>query len=59
VQILREDTNGLWITGLAPTARLIVVGQDFVIDGQLVRPVDLKPGDAKPGDAKPAPTSTQ
>jgi hypothetical protein len=24
-------------------ARLIVVGQDFVIDGQLVRPVDAKP----------------
>lgn len=43
VQILREDVNGLWITGLAPTARLIVVGQDFVIDGQLVRPVDAKP----------------
>lgn len=44
VQILREDSRGLWITGLAPTARLIVVGQDFVIDGQLVRPVDAKPG---------------
>ena len=43
VEILREDTNGLWITGLAPTARMIVVGQDFVIDGQLVRPVDAKP----------------
>lgn len=46
VQILREDVNGLWITGLAPTARLIVVGQDFVIEGQLVRPVDAEP--AKP-----------
>jgi membrane fusion protein, multidrug efflux system len=43
VQILREDVNGLWITGLAPTARLIVVGQDFVIEGQLVRPVDAEP----------------
>jgi multidrug efflux system membrane fusion protein len=40
VQILREDVNGLWITGIAPTARLIVVGQEFVIDGQLVRPVE-------------------
>jgi multidrug efflux system membrane fusion protein len=48
VQILREDTNGLWITGLAPTERLIVVGQEFVIDGQLVRPVDAKPGAADP-----------
>lgn len=42
VEILREDVDGLWITGLAPTARLIVVGQDFVVDGQLVHPVDGK-----------------
>jgi len=46
VEILREDVNGLWITGLAPTARLIVVGQDFVVDGQLVHPVDGKPAPA-------------
>jgi multidrug efflux system membrane fusion protein len=43
VEILREDVDGLWITGLAPTARMIVVGQDFVIDGQLVHPVDSAP----------------
>ncbi|HEV8389677.1 MAG TPA: efflux RND transporter periplasmic adaptor subunit [Dongiaceae bacterium] len=43
VEILREDTNGLWITGLPPSARLVVVGQDFVVDGQLVHPVDSKP----------------
>jgi membrane fusion protein, multidrug efflux system len=49
VQILREGADGLWITGLQPSARLIVVGQDFVIDGQLVRPVDAKP--AVPGSA--------
>jgi multidrug efflux system membrane fusion protein len=54
VQILREDSTGLWITGLPPSARLIVVGQEFVIDGQLVRPVD-----AKPAEAQPAATSTQ
>jgi multidrug efflux system membrane fusion protein len=47
VEILREDTNGLWITGLASTARMIVVGQDFVIDGQLVRPIDAKPAVTK------------
>jgi multidrug efflux system membrane fusion protein len=40
VDILREDTSGLWITGLAQSARLIVVGQDFVMDGQVVRPVE-------------------
>lgn len=43
IQILREDANGLWVTGLVPAARLIVVGQDFVIDGQLVHPVAAKP----------------
>ncbi|HEY3144916.1 MAG TPA: efflux RND transporter periplasmic adaptor subunit, partial [Dongiaceae bacterium] len=46
IEILREDTNGLWVTGLAQTARLIVVGQDFVVDGQLVHPVDAKPAPA-------------
>lgn len=39
VEILREDPSGLWIMGLPERARLIVVGQDFVLDGQIVRPV--------------------
>jgi multidrug efflux system membrane fusion protein len=40
VEILREDPSGLWITGLAQQARMIVVGQDFVLEGQVVRPVE-------------------
>jgi len=40
VEILREDPTGLWIVGLAEKARMIVVGQDFVLEGQLVRPVE-------------------
>jgi multidrug efflux system membrane fusion protein len=50
VEILREDNKGLWITGLAQSARLIVVGQDFVVDGQLVHPVDgaLSPASGNP-----------
>ncbi len=40
VEILREDPTGLWVVGLAEKARMIVVGQDFVLDGQLVRPVE-------------------
>lgn len=39
VEILREDSGGLWIIGLPEKARLIVVGQDFVLDGQVVRAV--------------------
>lgn len=41
IEILREDAGGLWIMGLPPRARLIVVGQDFVLDGQIVRPVEV------------------
>jgi multidrug efflux system membrane fusion protein len=43
VDILREDPTGLWIVGLPEQARMIVVGQDFVLDGQLVRPVQAPP----------------
>ena len=43
VQILREGADGLWITGLPQDARMIVVGQDFVLDGQVVRAVDTAP----------------
>lgn len=41
VEILREDAGGLWIVGLPARARMIVVGQDFVLDGQFVRPVEI------------------
>jgi len=40
VEILREDPSGLWIIGPSAKARMIVVGQDFVLDGQIVRPVE-------------------
>lgn len=43
VEILREDTGGLWVIGLPEQARLIVVGQDFVLNGQTVRPVEAAP----------------
>ena len=43
VDILREDPTGLWIVGLPESARMIVVGQDFVLDSQLVRPVQAPP----------------
>ncbi|MBK0397816.1 efflux RND transporter periplasmic adaptor subunit [Limibaculum sp. M0105] len=34
VRIVREDTGGVWVTGLPETARVIVVGQEFVRDGR-------------------------
>lgn len=38
VRLLRDDIDGVWIDGLPETADVIVVGQDFVIDGVLVAP---------------------
>lgn len=41
VEIVADDTDGFWIRGLPETARIIVVGHEYVIDGQHVRPVDV------------------
>ena len=37
VRMLRDTANGVWLTGLAETADVIVVGQEFVTDGVVVR----------------------
>jgi multidrug efflux system membrane fusion protein len=39
VEIIREDEHGVWLKGLPDRAKVIVVGQDFVVEGQLVVPV--------------------
>lgn len=39
VTIIGEDVNGVWVTGLPESARVIVVGQEFVEDGAEVRVV--------------------
>lgn len=39
VQIVEDGVEGVWITGLPSTTRLITVGQEFVSDGELVEPV--------------------
>ena len=36
VQILEDGPSGVWITGLPTSAKLITVGQDFVVPGQAV-----------------------
>ena len=38
VEIARSETNGIWITGLPKLARIITVGQGFVVAGQAVTP---------------------
>ena len=34
VDVLRDEPRGVWVSGLPETADVIVVGQEFVIDGQ-------------------------
>lgn len=38
VSILRDTTDGVWLRGLPDEADVIVVGQEFVIDGRKVAP---------------------
>ena len=37
--IIAEDTGGIWVAGLPAELNIITVGQDFVVEGQKVRPV--------------------
>ncbi len=37
VSVLRDTTAGIWVSGLAETAEVIVVGQEFVTDGVPVK----------------------
>lgn len=39
VGIVRETTNGIWVTGLPPTVDLITVGQEYVANGDKVQAV--------------------
>lgn len=38
VEILTDTQDGIWVKGLDETIRLVTVGQEFVIDGQVVDP---------------------
>lgn len=41
VEIVRDEVDGVWITGLDERVRIIVTGQSFVTDGDRVAPVDV------------------
>jgi multidrug efflux system membrane fusion protein len=41
VQVVKETTEGVWITGLPEEVNLITVGQELVADGDVVEPVFL------------------
>jgi len=39
VDIAMQDREGFWVTGLPETVSVITVGQDYVVEGQIVDPV--------------------
>ncbi|MBI1211151.1 MAG: efflux RND transporter periplasmic adaptor subunit [Alphaproteobacteria bacterium] len=39
VKIIADGADGTWVTGLPPTVTIITVGQEYVINGQVVNPV--------------------
>lgn len=45
VDILADQSDGTWVTGLPDTARIITVGQEFVRDGAPIEPVEAEKGD--------------
>ena len=40
VQVVVSNSEGIWVTGLPEQARVIAVGQGFVVEGEVVQPVD-------------------
>jgi len=38
VTLIRDTMQGVWVSGLPEQANVIVVGQEFVIDGVVVNP---------------------
>lgn len=45
IQIIRDSSTGLWVTGLPETVTLITVGQELVVPGERVQPVpEADPG---------------
>ena len=41
VRIVEDQQDTMWVFGIADAARVIVGGQDFVRDGQVVAPVEV------------------
>ena len=54
VEILRDEGDGFWVTGLPDVATLITVGQELVVPGEEVD-VTFEASDEMPASANPAP----
>ena len=44
VQLLQDTAGGVWVGGLPRKVSVIVVGHEFVVEGQHVRPVQVEQG---------------
>ena len=47
VEVVDDATDVIWVTGIDKAARVIVVGQEFVKDGDLVEAVSAAQADVK------------
>ena len=52
IEIVRDDADGVWVTGLPEVATVITVGQELVVPGQAVE-VDFEPVEEMPASAPP------
>ncbi len=48
VEVIGADRDALWVGGLAETARVITVGQDYVLAGQKVKPMQAQAASLMP-----------
>jgi membrane fusion protein, multidrug efflux system len=39
VEVIAQEIDGMWVTGLANTVKIVTLGQDYVRDGEKVDPV--------------------
>jgi len=52
IHIVRDDVDGVWVTGLPDVATVITVGQELVVPGQTVQ-VTYEPSGSMPASAAP------
>jgi multidrug efflux system membrane fusion protein len=52
ITIIKDDREGVWVTGLPPKVDVITLGQEFVQAGQTVNATNVSAADAAAEDAK-------
>ena len=46
IEIMEDTTEGLWISGLPTSARIITLGQEYVFQGQVVEVKEMSAPEA-------------